>query len=40
MASVDKRLDTVDSVYVSLNSTGLELTVGGIIDFQNKKNNF
>ena len=39
-ASAENNLYTVDGVYVSLNSAGLGLTVGGIVDFQNKKKNF
>ena len=36
MASADKHLNTVDGVYVSWYSAGLVLTVGGIVDFENK----
>ena len=39
-ASAENNLYTVDGVYVSLNSADLGLTVGGIIDFQNKKKIF
>ena len=39
-ASAENNLYTVDGVYVSLNSVGLGLTVGGIVDFKNKKKNF